>query len=210
MRSAHEKSAFLLLSSRYAYLISEKAVVTRKTPKPISQGYQSRSRGEAGTTAQTSLMGPVTICHNWPIQRYWHMGNNGIGILNMPQVWYGQQRYRHIANNAFDLCAQRHTALLAYAHTGILRQRTMRLCAYAPYGIQRYQRMIVCLYAPCRIKRYRRTILCFCAHKGLLQMRRNSNMKTSLSLYASSEQKNFQKKHNTKSASSKISFAIRS
>jgi hypothetical protein len=106
MRSAHEKSAFLLLSSRYAYLISEKAVITRKAPKPISQGYQSRSRGEAGITAPVSLMGRVAIRHNPPIQRYWHMGNNGIGILQ--------------------------TTPLTYAPGCILRYRSMRLWAY--YG----------------------------------------------------------------------------
>jgi hypothetical protein len=135
MRSAHEKSAFLLLSSRYAYLISEKAVITRKAPKPISQDYQSRSRGKAGITAQTSLTGRVTIRHNPPIQRYWHMGNNGIVILNMPQVWYGQQRYRHTADSASDLCARRHTAILVYAAAGILRQRDSTSCAYAPMSL---------------------------------------------------------------------------
>jgi hypothetical protein len=135
MRSAHEKSAFLILSSRYAYLISEKAVITRKTPKPISQGYQSRSRGEAGITDPVSLMGRVTIRHNPPIQHYWHMGNNGIVILNMPQVWYGQQRYRHTADSASDLCARRHTAILVYAAAGILRQRDSTLCAYAPTSL---------------------------------------------------------------------------
>jgi hypothetical protein len=64
MRSAHEKSAFLLLSSRYAYLISEKAVITRKAPKPISQGYQSRSRGEAGTTDPARLARLATFVYS--------------------------------------------------------------------------------------------------------------------------------------------------
>lgn len=112
MRSAHGKGAFLLLSSRYAYLISGKAVITRKTPKPISQGYQSRSRGEAGTTAPAGLMSPVALRHSRPVQRYWHMGNNGIGILQ--------------------------TATLTYALGDILRYWSMRLWAYYGSVIMHY------------------------------------------------------------------------
>jgi hypothetical protein len=78
----------------------------------ISQADQSRLRGKAGITAQTSLTGRVTIRHNPPIQRY-----------------------RHTANNASDLCARRHTAILVYAAAGILRQRDSTLCAYAPTSL---------------------------------------------------------------------------
>ena len=35
----------------------------------------------------------------------------------------------------------------------------------------------VLAYALCRIKRHWHTVLCFCAHKSLLQMRRNSNIR---------------------------------
>jgi hypothetical protein len=95
----------------------------------------TRANTRAPITAQVSLMGRVTIRHNPPIQRYWHMGNNDIVILNMPQAWYGQQRYRHTADSASDLCARRHTALLVYAAAGILRQRDSTLCAYAPKSL---------------------------------------------------------------------------
>jgi hypothetical protein len=106
--------------------------------RTISQDYQSGSRSETGITAQVSLMGRVAIRHNPPIQRYWHMGNNDIVILNMSQVWYGQQRYRHTADNASDLCARQHTAILVYAAAGILRQRDSTLCAYAPMRLRAY------------------------------------------------------------------------
>jgi hypothetical protein len=95
----------------------------------------TRANTHAPITAPVSLTGRVTIRHNPPIQRYWHMGNNGIVILNMPQAWYGQQRYRHTADSASDLCARRHTALLVYAAAGILRQRDSTLCAYAPTSL---------------------------------------------------------------------------
>lgn len=74
-----------------------------------------RARTHAPITDLVSLAGPVTIRHSRPIQRYWHMGNNGIGILQ--------------------------TAPLTYALGGILRYRSMRLWAYYGSVIVRYALM---------------------------------------------------------------------
>jgi hypothetical protein len=113
---------------------AERTDAPRRSPLPETK----RARAHALITAQTSLTGRVAIRHNPPIQRYWHMGNNGIAILNMPQAWYGQQRYRHTADSASDLCARQHTAILVYAAAGILRQRDSTLCAYAPMRLRAY------------------------------------------------------------------------
>jgi hypothetical protein len=128
-RTAHRANAHP--DQRTAHRARTARTDTPRSPLPETK----RARAHAPITAQTSLMGRVTIRHNPPIQRYWHMGNNDIVILNMPQVWYGQQRYRHTADSASDLCARRHTALLVYAAAGILRQRDSTLCAYAPTSL---------------------------------------------------------------------------
>jgi hypothetical protein len=94
------------LASRCLDSMGAHKVWAADKPRCIASINETRALAHALITAQVSLTGRVTIRHNPPIQRYWHMGNNGIGILQ--------------------------TALLTYALGSILRYWSMRLQAY--YG----------------------------------------------------------------------------
>ena len=107
------------------------------SPLPISQGYQSTRGIDPRSTGEPSLTSLVTLRHNRPIQRYWHMGNNATGIWATTLLAYDKQRYWHMTNNdsviwattisAYDkqrqrditnngagICALRHTTASAY------------------------------------------------------------------------------------------------
>jgi hypothetical protein len=99
-RTAHRANAHP--GQRTAHRARTARTDTPRSPLPETK----RARAHAPITDQVSLTGRVAIRHNPPIQRYWHMGNNGIGILQ--------------------------TALLTYALGSILRYWSMRLQAY--YG----------------------------------------------------------------------------
>ena len=95
---------------------------------------------------------------------------NGIDISPITVSTYDKQRKCDITDNGTGICALRHTTVSTYDR--------MLVCALPHKTVSAYDCMLVCLYAPCRIKRYRHTVLCFCAHKGLLQMRRNSTIRS--------------------------------
>ena len=117
---------------------------------------------QRNTTAGASLMSLVAKLN---VQRYRHITNNAIDISPITISAYGKQQKCDMANNGIDIS-----------------QITV-----STYGKQRYRHMAnnrsvisqttVLAYAPYGIKRHRHTVLCFCAHKGLLQMRRNSNIR---------------------------------
>ena len=106
------------------------------SPLPISQDYQSTGKGDLPSTGEPSLMSLATNLHNRPIQRYRHMGNNGIVVWATTISAYDKQRQRDITNNGAGICALRHTTVSAYDR--------MLVCALPHKTASTYGFMLLC------------------------------------------------------------------
>jgi hypothetical protein len=132
------------------------------SPPPISQGYQSTRGIDPRSNGEPSLTSLATKLN---VQRYRHITNNAIDISPITLSAYGKQQKCDMANNDIGIWQ---TTISAYDKQ---RQRDIT------NNDSVISQTTVLAYAPCRIKRHQHTVLCFCAHKGLLQMRRNSNIR---------------------------------
>jgi hypothetical protein len=97
-------------------------------------------------------------CSQSTKQRYWHITNNAIGILQTAVLAYHKQRYWHMGNNG--------SVIWAITVSAYHKQRYwhMRLQAYNDIGL--------CVYAHMRLKAYCKCLsiaIGLCTHKAIIR-----------------------------------------